>query len=541
MHTFADFIERLNSAVWGAPTLTLIIAVGVYYTVRLRFFQFSKLRLWLSNTLFAIFRKKEVLRGGGKNGFSQFQAMATSLAATVGTGNIAGVAAAIATGGPGAVFWMWFCSLFSMMTSYAENTLGIFYRTEDENGKRLGGPMYYLRDGLSKSRFSAKLGKTLAFLFSVFTLFASFGIGNMTQSNSISLSLYSSFGVSKYIVGVVTAALTLFVILGGSVRIGKLTEKLVPFMALFYIIASLCIVASNFREIPGVLYGILKSAFSPAAATGGFAGAALKRCISTGFRRGVFSNEAGLGSSVMVGSSSSVKEPAVQGMWGIFQVFTDTLVICSVTAFVLLCVSVKTVPLSSALKNGESLQYISLADEKDGKTRLCDTTERQVLSVSPSGGIIQSNDTTFINVMALRKTQSGFTLEKIEGASLVSLAFNSVFGKWADVILSVAVTLFAFSTIIGWSFYGERSIEFLTNGRGKTLYRAVFSALTFLGAVSKLSLVWSISDVFNGLMAVPNLIGVILLSGDVLKITKNYLDRKKGKNLSPLLNVRSTY
>lgn len=525
MQALSTFIGQLNSAVWGTPTLIMIIAVGVYYTVRLRFFQFSKLSLWLSNTLFAIFRKKDVVHSKENHGFSQFQAMATSLAATVGTGNIAGVAAAISTGGPGAVFWMWFCSFFSMMTSYAENSLGILYRTEGENKRIIGGPMYYLRDGFSKSRVCSKIGKLLAVLFSVFTLLASFGIGNMTQSNTISLSLYTSFGIPKYVGGAVTAALTLFVILGGFDRIGKLTEKLVPFMALFYIITCAFIIISNFREIPQVICSIFKCAFSPSAATGGFAGAALKKCISTGFKRGVFSNEAGLGSSVMVGSSSTVKEPAVQGMWGIFQVFTDTLVICSVTAFVLLSVSVRTVPLSSALKGNEKIGYISLVPGSGENVKLCDSTEHKLFSVAEDGRIIQSDATSFINIMALRKAGDSFTLERVEGASLVSLAFGSVFGKWADIILSVAVTLFAFSTIIGWSFYGERSIEFLSDGHGSKLYKAIFSALTFIGAVSKLSLVWSISDIFNGLMAIPNLIGVIFLSGDVLKLTKSYLER----------------
>ncbi len=535
------FIEKLNSLVWGTPTLALIISVGIYYTVRLKFFQFSKLGLWLSNTLFAIFREKDVISGRGKDGFSQFQAMATSLAATVGTGNIAGVASAITIGGPGAVFWMWFCSIFSMMTSYAENSLGIYYRTQNENGRKTGGPMYYLKDGFKKSRFFSKFGKTLAVLFSVFTLFASFGIGNMTQSNSISLSLYSSFGVSKFVAGAVTAVLTLFVILGGSGRIGKLTEKLVPFMALFYIGASLCIIIFNFNKIPSVFCVIFKSAFYPSAALGGFSGAALKKCISTGFRRGVFSNEAGLGSSVMVGSSSNVREPAVQGMWGIFQVFADTVVICSITALVLLCVSVKTVPIGTALQRNESIQYVSLISGKGETTPLCDSRERPLFNITPDGRITESEEKTYINVMALKKTENGFSLEKIEGASLVSLAFGSVFGKWADVILSIAITLFAFSTIIGWSFYGERSLEFLTEGRGITLYRIFFAALTFLGAVSKLSVVWSISDIFNALMAIPNLIGVILLSGDVIKITQNYLGRKKEKELSPLLNVRGGY
>ena len=283
MEEFFCVIEKINSVVWGTPTLFLIIAVGIYYTVALKFFQFSKLPLWLSNTLFAIFKKKETRKSGENKGFSQFQAMATSLAATVGTGNIAGVGTAISVGGPGAVFWMWFCSVFSMMTSYAENSLGIYYRKKDENGEWLGGPMYYLKGGLSK-----KAGAFLAAAFSFFTLFASFGIGNMTQSNSIAASLSSSIGVSKAAVGIVTFALTLFVILGGSSRIGALTEKLVPFMALFYIGASLYIVFFNFSEIGHIFSVIVKSAFSVEAAAGGFSGAAIKKAVSVGFRRRIF-------------------------------------------------------------------------------------------------------------------------------------------------------------------------------------------------------------------------------------------------------------
>ncbi len=525
--------EKINSVVWGTPTLILIIAVGIYYTVSLRFFQFSKLSLWLSNTLFAIFKEKSTRKSGEKNAFSQFQAMATSLAATVGTGNIAGVGTAISAGGPGAVFWMWFCSVFSMMTSYAENSLGIYYRQKDKNGEWLGGPMYYLKSGLSK-----KGGTFLAAAFSFFTLFASFGIGNMTQSNSIAASLSSSFGVSKASVGIITFALTLFVILGGSSRIGALTEKLVPFMALFYIGASLYIVLFNFSQVGHIFSAIIKSAFSFEAVAGGISGAAIKKAISVGFRRGVFSNEAGLGSTVMVGSSSSVKEPAVQGMWGIFQVFVDTIVICSMTAFVLLSVSVQTVPLFEAMNNtGKKTQYVALSKENDGeKVRLCGSRENRMFCFK-NGKILLTDETTFINVIALQKDENGAFFEKIEGASLVSLAFYSVFGKWADIILSLSVTMFAFSTIIGWSFYGEKSVGYLFKGKGKAFYRILFSALTFFGAITKLDVVWNISDIFNGLMAVPNLIGLIFLSKDVFGITENYIRRKKGEPLSPLLNI----
>ena len=524
----SEIVEKINSAVWGAPTLVLIVAVGVYYTVRLKFFQFSRLPLWLSNTLFALFKKDGVTKKEKKNSLSPLQALSTSLAATIGTGNIAGVAAAIAAGGPGAVFWMWLCSLFSMMTSYAENTLGILFRESDESGAPVGGPMYYLKNGLSKSRLERKFGAFLASAFSFFTLLASFGIGNMTQSNSISGALYSSLGASKVAVGLVTALLAFLVISGGAARVGSFTEKLVPFMAFFYLSASFCIIFSNIKSAPTVFACIFKSAFSLESALGGVGGAAIKKAVSIGFRRGVFSNEAGLGSTVMVGASSSVREPAVQGMWGIFQVFVDTTVICTVTAFVLLSTSVTAVPLDFALGHPtEETQYILLTDDK-GETRvpISDSHENKILELGENGEIKRGEETTFTNVMALRPTETGgFSLEKIEGSALVLLSFRSFFGKWADIILSVAVTLFAFSTIVGWSFYGCISGRFLFGKGFLKIYRPLFCALTFFGAISKLDIIWNISDIFNGLMAIPNLVGVIFLSGDVLKATRSFLKR----------------
>ena len=311
--------------------------------------------------------------------------MSTTLAATIGTGNIAGVAAAIAAGGPGAVFWMWLCSLISMMTSYAENLLGIFYRFKGADGEWCGGPMYYIRDGLSKSRFTSKLGNVLAYTFSFFTLLASFGIGNMSQSNSISVVFSSSMNISPHITGAIVALSTLIAIGGGVSRIGAIAEKLVPFMALFYISASLYIIFSNAKSTPLVFSSIFSNAFSIRSAAGGIGGAIIGKCISVGFKRGVFSNEAGLGSTVLVGSSSNVKEPAVQGMWGIFQVFVDTTVICTITAFVLLSTSVNAVPLKTALENlTENPQYIMLDETKDHalSVPLSDTHENAVYTLN---------------------------------------------------------------------------------------------------------------------------------------------------------------
>lgn len=546
-----EISEKLASAVWGVPTIALLVGVGVFYTVRLKFFQFRHPGLWLSNTFFAIFKKENVRNHSDKKSLSQFQAMATTLAATIGTGNIAGVAAAIAAGGPGAVFWMWLCSLISMMTSYSENLLGIYYRHRGENGEWRGGPMYYLKEGLSKNRHSAKAGLVLAYAFSAFTLLASFGIGNMSQSNSISVVFSSSLNISPYITGAIVAVITFVAIGGGVARIGAITEKLVPFMALFYISASLYIVICNIQNAPAVFSSIIRSAFSLRSATGGIGGAALGKCISIGFKRGVFSNEAGLGSTVLVGSSSNVKEPAIQGMWGIFQVFVDTTVICTVTAFVLLSTTVNAVPLRTAINNlSENTQYVLLDESKQSseKVFLSDTHENSVYTLAPDNTIEKGAKSTYSNIMSIRGVrdkESGriksFVLEEIEGAALVSLAFNCVFGKWADIILSVSVALFALSTIMGWSFYGIKSIDFIFGERKRKAYIFVFSLLSFFGAIARLDLVWCISDIFNGLMAIPNLFGIVLLSKDVIAVTNNFLRRQSGEKLTALLNIHGEY
>ncbi len=551
MEKLLSIFEKLASAVWGVPTIALLVSVGIFYTAKLNFFQFSHMKLWLSNTFLAIFKKSNVRKQDSQNTLSQFQAMSTTLAATIGTGNIAGVAAAIATGGPGAVFWMWLCSLISMMTSYAENLLGIFYRFKGSNNEWCGGPMYYLKDGLSKSKLTSKLGTALAYAFAAFTLLASFGIGNMSQSNSISVVFSSSMNISPYITGIVIALVTFIAIGGGVSRIGKITEKLVPFMALFYISASLFIIISNIKSAPNVFSSIFRCAFSLRSAAGGFGGAVLGKCISVGFKRGVFSNEAGLGSTVLVGTSSSVSEPAVQGMWGIFQVFVDTTVICTITAFVILSTSVNAVPLRKALENiTENTQYILLDESKDHECTvpLSDTHENSVYTLTSGNKIVKGSKSTYTNIMAIRAAESGenkennpVILEEVEGAALVTLAFNCVFGKWADVILSVSVALFAFSTIIGWSFYGIKSIDFLFGEGKRKGYIILFCLLCFFGAVARLDLVWCISDIFNGLMAIPNLFGVILLSKDVVSITNNYLKRQKGELLVPLLNIHGEY
>jgi AGCS family alanine or glycine:cation symporter len=469
----------INSWVWGPPMLALIICTGIYLTIRTKCFQLTQAKDTNNRTWLAIFTKKSVTVTSEKKAITQFQALSTALAATIGTGNIAGVATAISIGGPGAVFWMWVSAFFGMMTNYAENVLGIFYRKKNGKGEWTGGAMYYIANGFQDMEhqvngfttrpFFADIAKPLAALFAVFCMFASFGIGNMTQINSIASAMHDAFKVPHIATGIVLALLTGLVIIGGIKRIARVTERIVPFMALFYIIGALYILITNINLVPQVLAEIFRGAFGFGAAAGGFAGAMMKQAITMGFKRGVFSNEAGLGSSVMVHSASDVKEPVVQGMWGIFEVFFDTIIVCSLTAFAILC--------SGALATGQT------------------------------------------------------------GVPLVNAAFAAGFHEFARYFVSLAVLLFAFSTVLGWSFYGEKAVEYLMGGKAVLIYKVFFVTFIIVGATMELTLAWDISDTLNGLMALPNLIGVIVLSGTVFAVTKNYLERRGGGNSKPMISA----
>ncbi len=453
--------EEINKIVWGYPMLCLMIFTGLIFTAYINFFQFRYIKHITRETFLKLFKKRE--RNTNNKSISQFQAMSTALAATIGTGNIAGVASAISVGGAGAVFWMWVSGVLGMMTSFAENVLGIYYRGKGDNGEWNAGAMYYLEHSTSNKN----LGKILAVLFSFFCVGASFGMGNMVQANTITLTLKSNFGVSPVFFGLIISIIVGFIIIGGIKRIGKIAEICVPVMALFYIIASLIICLINYKEILPSLKQIFICAFDFKSIIGGVSGISIKRAIEMGFKRGVFSNEAGLGSSVSVHASADVREPVEIGMWGIFEVFIDTIVVCSLTAFVILVTKTNNIPL--------------------------------------------------------------------EGASLVTLAFSNAFGKWAGKILSIAIFLFGFATIIGWSFFGQKAWEYLFGKRSVYLYRIIYVLCLFIGAVAQLKLVWSISDTFNALMAIPNLTGVLLLSKKVKMITDNYINRKiKNKKEKPI-------
>ncbi len=484
--------NAVNGVVWGLPGLILLIGTGLLMTLVTKVFQVSHLRHWWKNTIGSLFKKDVIKHSKDKASISPFQALCTALAATVGTGNIAGVAAAICIGGAGAVFWMWVAAFLGMMTNYSENVLGLYYRRKNANGEWSGGAMYYLRDGLGKKKGCKTIGKVLAVLFAIFTMLASFGIGSMGQVNKIVANVAAAFdvkalssisvfeGVSLYnvIIGVVIMALTALIVLGGLKRIASVAEKIVPFMVVLFIAGSLVIVGVNYANILPAFKAIFVHAFQPMAFVGGTLGAAISAAVTQGFKRGVFSNEAGLGSSVMVHSNSNVKEPVKQGMWGIFEVFADTMIVCTLTALVVL---------TSGVFNFETGQI--------------------------AAGL---ND-----------------------ATLVGGAFNTVFA-WGNIgqkFIAIAMFLFAFTTVLGWSHYGSKAWEYLFGAKSVKVFKIIHICTIIFGAVLTSSLAWDISDTFNGLMMIPNLIGVIVLFPLVVKITKNYINRKiKHKDEAPVLS-----
>jgi AGCS family alanine or glycine:cation symporter len=463
----ADVNGAVNGVVWGVPALALLAFVGVLMTVLTKVFQVTHFGHWMKKTIGAVFKDKHVTTHTSDKSISQFQSLCTALAATVGTGNIVGVAGAILMGGPGAVFWMWVMAFLGMMTNYSENVLGIYYRRKNSAGEWSGGAMYYLRDGLGSKKGCKGIGKVLAGLFAFFCLFASFGIGNMTQVNAISGNMMNVFGVPTWVTGVVIMILVGLVVVGGLKRIASVTEKIVPFMVILYMIGTITIFFLHIDQFVPVFKAIFKGAFGMQAAAGGVVGYGIKLAIEWGMKRGVFSNEAGLGSSVMVHSNSNVKEPVKQGMWGIFEVFADTIIVCTLTAFAVL---------SSGLID---LQTGQLVD---------------------AFGNLTKND-------------------------LVATVFQQKFGVIGSGFIAISIMLFAFSTVLGWSHYGTKACEYMLGEKWTIIYRILFVVAVFGGAVMGDNLAWDLADTFNGLMMIPNLIGVIALSGVVAKITKNYIDR----------------
>ena len=456
-----EFIRTVNGCVnnfvWGVPAMILILGVGLYFTLATRCLQVRRFGCAMRRTVGKLFSGERA----GKGAVTPFQAVCTALAGTVGTGNIAGVAGAIAIGGPGAVFWMWVSAFLGMCTKYAEVTLALRYREKNQEGDWVGGPMYYIENGLGKN------WRWLGMVFAALGGLACFGIGNATQVGTIRISIASAFydlglssnpkgsAVFAWILGLILMALLLVVLLGGIKRLGQVTEKLVPFMALLYVVLGLGVVVARIGRVPAVLADIVKSAFSPAAVTGGIVGS-MFLSMKKGIARGIFSNEAGMGSAPIAHAGANTDKPVEQGLFGIFEVFADTIVICTLTALVILV----------------------------------------------SGVIVPYGQEA--------------------GAELPIGGFTSVYGRWASPVAAVAICCFAFSTILGWSLYGSRCWEYLFGSRALKPFAVAFALVCVVGATVDLGLLWSISDTLNGLMAIPNLIALMLLSPVVLRLTKEY-------------------
>ncbi|HEP1785386.1 TPA: sodium:alanine symporter family protein [Streptococcus suis] len=442
-----ELMQNINNFVWGPPLLLLLVGTGVYFTLRLGVFQIGKLP-----TAFRLIFSSDQ---SGQGDVSSFAALCTALAATVGTGNIVGVATAITTGGPGALFWMWVAAFFGMATKYAEGFLAIKYRTKDANGQAAGGPMHYITLGMGKK------WKPLAVFFAISgVLVALLGIGTFSQVNSITASLETSFGLAPQLVSIVTAISIAFFIFGGIEKISDVSTKVVPFMAILYILASLIVLVVHWNELLPTLGLVLKSAFSPAAAVGGFVGATVKEAIQRGIARGVFSNESGLGSAPIAAAAAKSDNPVEQGLISMTGTFIDTLIICSLTGLSIL-----------------------VTDQS--------------------------------------------TTEGLAGAPLTQAAFATVFGNTGSIALTISLVLFAFTTILGWSYYGERCIEFLFGTKSILPYRLLFVAMVALGGFLKLDLIWTIADIVNGLMALPNLIALLALSPVIIKETRQYFAKRK--------------
>ena len=498
LETVTEINDKVNGFVWVKIGLWLLILTGIVMSCVTGFFQISHIGHWMKKTIGGVFHKSAHNKKE-EGSVSQFQALCTALAATIGTGNIAGVAAAIVIGGPGAVFWMWVAAFFGMMTNYSENILGIFYRRKNKDGEWSGGPMYYLQDGLGgkdKAKAVQVIGKVLAILFSICAFFAAFGIGNLGQINKIVINVESAFfgrvdikpifgliPTVPFFIGFFIMIIGATIIIGGVKRIAAVAEKVVPFMAILYVIGALVIIFFHIRTVGPAFLSIFKFAFGAKAIAGGTVGAMFKLAITQGCKRGVFSNEAGLGSSVMVHSNSDVKEPVKQGLWGIFEVFADTFVVCSMTALVVL-----------------------------------------------TSGYIDLETGNFLTDLA--------AVNNVSDANLVAKAFGGVFGPVGEMFIAVAIFLFAFTTVLGWSHYGSKAVEYLFGVKAVIVYRIVFVLFMEAGALATSSLAWDISDTFNGFMMIPNLIGVISLAPLVYKLTRNYADRKiRGKkDIEPMLS-----
>ena len=464
LEAFSNMNKQVNAVLWGSIMQAVFLGVGLYFSISCGWLPITKWKVWLKYTLLSCFSKEEGKKE--EHSISQFQSICTTLAATIGTGNIVGVATALTFGGPGAIFWMWLSSILGMMTTYGENVLGIKYRYKDKNGAFIGGPMAYMEKGIKK--------KWMAIVFAGCCVFSSLGMGNMAQANSVASAISSTFSFSPKIIGIILSGIVGMIMIGGIKRIGKVAEMVVPFMAGIFFLGSFAVLIKRAEYIPSAFCDIVVMAVNPKASIAGVLSYTVMVSMRLGIARGIFTNEAGLGSSVVINSNSAVKEPVIQGMWGIFAVFADTIVMCTITALVILVSGVYDIDVYNAALHTPIFEQL------------------------PNGVV------------------------------LTSAAFSSVLGSYGQYFVTISMLFFGFATLLAWAYCGEQCVKYMFGEKAIGVYQFIFLICIFLGCMLRLDIVWELCDTFNGLMAIPNLIAIVLLGKEVKEETKKFF-QKQGK------------
>ena len=550
MDALNQAIAQISDVLWNSVLLFLLVGTGVYFSVRTRFVQVRKFKTaW--NRVFGGFSLKG--KKAGKDGMTSFQALATAIAAQVGTGNIAGCATALVSGGPGAIFWMWLAAFFGMATIYGEAYLAQISKRRDENGEVIGGPVYYITHA-----FKGTFGKALAGFFAVAVILALGFMGNMVQSNSISDAFYTAFSVPKWVMGVIVAVLAAFIFIGGISRIASFTEKVVPVMAALYLVGALVVILINIQHVPSAIASIFICAFRPDAVFGAAAGITVRKAMRYGVARGVFSNEAGMGSAAITAAAATTDDPVRQGYINMTGTFWDTIVVCTITG---LCIASSGVlgMTDTTIKGTYDVESNNIAvvahdnDKKDANVNYAyelknsnlilkyvdDNNKENTIELTYSEKDKQPSviDGTWNDAAGNEYIFEGGKYEYkevVKGAALTIAAFSSVLGKLGGYLVTIGIVLFAFSTILGWEYHGEKAFEYIFNThKFNMVYRIVFSLVVFVGATTALDVVWNFSDIANALMAIPNLICLLALSGVIAKEVERFqpeVDKAKRKN-----------
>ncbi|MDY5577304.1 MAG: sodium:alanine symporter family protein [Lachnospiraceae bacterium] len=549
MEKFEQIVSNVDSFVWGPVMLVLLVGTGIFLTIRTRALSWRNLGYALKKTL----SKEARTKGRGEGDVSPFSALTTALAATIGTGNIVGVATAMVSGGPGALVWMWISACFGLTSKFSECMLAIKYREVNEKGEMSGGPMYTMKKGIKNK----KLGSIMGWLFAFFAVVASFGIGNLTQANSIASSMNETFGIPTWVIGVIITALALLIIVGGIKTISKVSSVVVPFMAIFYVIAGLIVILGNISNVPSGIAMIFSMAFNVKSVTGGILGTVVASMMSAmryGVARGVFSNEAGMGSAAITAAAATTDNPVRQGYINMTGTFWDTIVVCTITGIVIAssgalgnthvvanddyAINGNTIVLED-FSNGKDIEYeyrvsgenVVLTDKNDIESVLTPYVDEEGKTMADDAG---DNKADLTSIQGTYKDGSGHIYKFYEdgsyayeelytGSALTIQAFKTVLGGPGGWLVCISIALFAFSTILGWEYHGEKAFEYiLGTHKYNIIYRVLFSLIAYIGATTALDLVWNLSDIANALMAIPNLICMLLLSGEIAKDMKEF-------------------